>query len=40
MILKYRCENEECPYYDELREIKPGDSSECDVCGWFMKAEW
>jgi hypothetical protein len=40
MIIKYKCENDDCPRKDEVVEVKPEQSSECRWCGWFMTAIW
>lgn len=40
MILKYRCENDECPNFEKIVEVPPKTSAECEVCGWFLTAIW
>jgi len=37
MIVKYRCMNENCPRYEEPREVPRGETAECE-CGWFMES--
>lgn len=38
MILRYRCVNEKCARFEEVREVRPGETSECEACGWFMES--
>jgi len=40
MVIKYRCENEHCSQYDEVQDVPPGKSAECQECGWIMTAVW
>jgi len=37
MKVKYRCTNEDCPRYGELREVPKNKTAECE-CGWFMES--
>jgi hypothetical protein len=38
MYLVYACCNMDCDSYGEAVEVGPGDSVECEECGWFMEA--
>jgi len=40
MILKYKCENEDCSRYEKIVEIHPDKSAQCEECGWFLTAIW
>ena len=40
LVLRYKCENDDCPDKDVVRTVKPKQSAECPTCGWFMVAVW